>query len=100
MIDEHFERDWSDGHISFSAGVDRAIDRIGRFLGLHSGENAIGGTYERRPSRTLFSGLAAVATTIALFVPVAALATPPAAGRAPAYVELASAIEHHGSVIA
>lgn len=100
MIDEHFMRHWNDSHTRFSADIDRALDAIGRFFGGRPGKGAIGETYARRPSRTLFSGLAAVATTIALFVTVAALATPPAAGRASAYVELASAIEHHGSVIA
>ena len=47
-------------------------------------------------AKTLVSGLAAVATTIALLVTVAALAAPPAAGKTSNLVDLASAIELGG----
>ena len=96
MIDEHFMRNWNAGHVRFSADVDRALDKIGRLLGTRSGKDPIGAAYARKPAKTLVSGLAAVATTIALLVTVAALAAPPAAGKTSNLVDLASAIELGG----
>lgn len=89
MIDEHFMRTWNDGHVRFSADIDRAVDSIGRLLGSLPGKRAIDGPYVRRPANTLLGGLAAVATTVALVVSVAVLAAPPAAGKASAPVALA-----------
>ena len=88
MIDEHFMRHWNDGHARLSADIDRALVRIGRLLHARPGKEMIGEAYARRRAKTLFSGLAAVATTTTLLVTAAALATP-AAGMTTAYVALA-----------
>lgn len=83
MQDEHFFREWNNSHARFSTELDRLINK----LFVHrTRTHGIGKPYGseipashdplRAATSSLASGLAAVITTLALFVTVGALAMP------------------------
>ena len=82
MQDEHFLRNWNDGHSRFSADLDRGLNHLAGRLGRHK---AIGNPYgipsETGPSlspaaRASLRGLGASVLTVALWMVVLTLATP------------------------
>src|SRR6187200_335023 len=82
MQDEHFLRNWNDGHSRFSADLDRGLSHL---IGRRGHRKVIGNPYgipsETRPplspaARASLRGLGASVLTVMLWVVVLALATP------------------------
>lgn len=98
MQDEHFFRHWNEGHADFSAEIDRLLTKL--FGRRADPADGIGKPYAsqahapRDPigdaGNSLVGGLAAVITTLALFVTVGALALPASADAASGQLALAS----------
>lgn len=103
MIDEHFMRQWNAGHSQFSADFGRKVARLSKLLAAPAGgSSAIRQPYASAPSEaeraqaqmhraaeSLFSALAAIATTFVLFATVGALAIAGSAEAAPARLTMA-----------
>lgn len=76
MIDEHFIRQWTDGHDRFSADVDRGLERLRAIIDSAYGEQVQPAPGPAR-SETIMAGLAATTMTVVLLATTAALfATP------------------------
>ena len=75
MTDEHFMRQWTDGHDRFSVDVDKGLARLRRIIEAAYGE-PIQGDDRRRPAEAMLAGLAASAVTTVLFVSTLLVATP------------------------
>lgn len=103
MIDEHFMREWNAGHSQFSADVGRQVARLSERLAAPAGgSRAIRPPYAPAPTEaeraeaqmhrateSLFSALAAIATTFVLFATVGALALAGSVEAAPARLMMA-----------
>src|SRR3990167_4362691 len=76
MTEEHFIRQWTDGHDRFSADLDRGLAKLRRIIGAAYGE-LIEETaeHERTTGQAMLAGLAATAVTILLFVSSVRVAT-------------------------
>jgi hypothetical protein len=77
MTDEHFIRQWTDGHERFSADVDKALARLRSIIDAAYGEGAETARNDT-PSRSeaMLAGVAATALTALLFVSTVAVVTP------------------------
>lgn len=76
MIDEHFIRQWTDGHDRFSADLDRGLARLRAII-----DSAYGEQVQPKPgparSEAIMAGLAATTMTVVLLATTAVLfATP------------------------
>lgn len=83
MIDEHFMRQWNQGHTAFSADIDQRLGQIGRHLSRRErrlfgiGEPYSPGKSGRNIAASLLFAFAAIAAGAALFFSVGVLASPP-----------------------
>jgi hypothetical protein len=65
MTDEHFMRQWADGHQRFSADVDKGLARLRKIIDTAYEEQA---QSQSAPSReAMLAGLAATAVTVVVF---------------------------------
>lgn len=88
MQDEHFMRQWNDGHENFTADLHAMVNALGRYQRTRlSKPRSIGPAYDRRSvskraaalppaARASLRGLAASLLTFTLWIVVMALATP------------------------
>jgi hypothetical protein len=99
MNDELIMRMWNADHARFSADFSRMLGTVRKTLSRRRGPRAaieqayagdIPGRALHRAGNTLLGGLAAVATTAALFVILTALAAPSAAHEHSVPIELAA----------
>lgn len=111
MIDEHFMRQWNAGHTRFSADLGHKLARLSKLLATPAGgSQGIREPYashlseaERRQAQmhraaqSLFSALAAIATTFVLFATVGALAVAGSAEAVP--VQLMMAMTPHSGLL-
>lgn len=77
MTDEHFIRQWTEGHERFTADVDKGLAKLRRIIDTAYGERTA--PVERnatRPGEALLAGLAATALTTLLFVSTIVVVTP------------------------
>jgi hypothetical protein len=65
MTDEHFMRQWTDGHECFSADVDKGLAKLRRIIDAAYGVPATGGA--PRTTEAMLAGLAATAVTVVVF---------------------------------
>lgn len=100
MQDEHFLRYWNEDHAHLSAEVERLLNKLfarhpRRAPGIDR-PYASEARVQREPLRdarhSLASGLAAVITTLAIFVTISALAFPSSADAASSAPALASVL--------
>ncbi|HTM94871.1 MAG TPA: hypothetical protein VL100_03500 [Croceibacterium sp.] len=69
MTDEHFIRQWTDGHERFSADVDRGLVRLRRIIDTAYGELAPSEAYQGNSrGEAMLAGLAATAMTVILLI--------------------------------
>jgi len=65
MTDEHFMRQWTDGHERFSADVDKGLARLRRIIEAAYGEPHADGA--SKTTEAMLAGLAATAVTVVVF---------------------------------
>lgn len=77
ITDEHFIRQWTEGHERFSADVDKGLERLRQIIDAAYGEPTPAPAVNTvQPGEAMLAGLAATALTALLFVSTLTVATP------------------------
>lgn len=69
MTDEHFMRQWTEGHERFSSDLDQGLARLRRIIGTAYGVSIEPSARESDThARSMLAGLGAAVVTVALFI--------------------------------